>query len=172
MKANLFGMAVVTIVGVLTLVGCATARLADTSADAPSPTQSPECVFVGTDEMDVPGCVVIDGEKSMQQNETYRDRKIPTAEDQAILDQALLSAEAALQAISTPLPTVDQVKNTLTAEGLTSVEAVSSPTIGVGFWAKVQMNGCLFGDIAPETGLTIEAGGFIADGGCHALSGH
>lgn len=96
----------------------------------------------------------------------------PVPTDQAILERALSSAEAALQEITTPMPTADQVKATLTAEGLTFVEAIGDPTTTVGFWAEVQTSGCLFGEIAPETGLTIAVGGFIADGGCHALSGH
>jgi hypothetical protein len=115
---------------------------------------------------------MIDGEQSMQTNETYKERKIPTPTDRAILDLALASAKAALQEIATPMPTADQLKATLTAGGLTFVEAIGDPTTRVGFWAEVQRNGCLFGEIAPETGLTIEVGGFIADGGCQVLSGH
>ena len=172
MRATTFGITIAMLTGVTALVGCATSGFIDTSADAPSSAPTAGCVYSGTEEIDVPGCVMIDGEQSMQHNETYGDRKIPSPADQVILDQALLTAEAALRAITEPIPTADQVKDALAAEGLTSVEAVGSATIGVGFWAQVEMNGCIFGEIAPETGLAIETGGFIADGGCHALSGH
>jgi hypothetical protein len=172
MRAATVGTAIAALFGVLALMGCASSGLATTSANSPAPVPTAGCVYSGTEEVDIPDCVMIDGEQSMQTNRTYKDRKTPTPTNQAILDRAVVSAEPALQEIATPMPTADQVKATLMAEGLTFVEAIGDPTTRVGFWAEVQMSGCLFGEIAPETGLTIEVGGFIADGGCHALSGH
>jgi hypothetical protein len=172
MQAAPYGAVIPALIGVLALMGCASSGLATTSANTPTPVPTADCVYPGAEETDAPNCVMIDREQSMQQNETSKDRKTPTPTDQAILDRALAPAEAALQEIATPMPTADRVKATLTAEGLTSVEAIGDPTTGVGFWAEVQMSGCLFGEIVPETGLTIEVGGFIADGGCRALSGH
>ncbi len=113
-----------------------------------------------------------DGENLMHDNLAYKIRMTPTSRNQAILDQALVPAKAALVAITAAMPSSDQVKNALTTEGLTFIEVTGDATTGLSFWAQKEMIGCLFGEITPTAGLKIEAGGFVADGGCHALTGH
>jgi hypothetical protein len=163
---------VAAVLGALTLVGCASNGVVAASTSSPSPSSTAACAYSGTEKIDIPGCAMFDGEKSMQQNYAYKIRMTPTPNDQAILDNALVPAKAALLAITTTMPTTDQVKENLKAEGLTFVEVASDATTGIVFWAQKGMSGCLFGEIAPAARLKIEVGGFVADGGCHALTGH
>ncbi|MGV8876309.1 MAG: hypothetical protein ACOH1K_02225 [Rhodoglobus sp.] len=172
MRSAVVGMATVALFGFFTLAGCASSGLIDAATGGASPLPTPACVDSDTESVDGSDCPKVDSEHDVQENKTFKDRKTPTAADQAILNQALAAAEAALQAIAAPIPTAEHVKETLTAEGFTAIDVVGDPATGVGFWAEVQMSGCLFGEIVPSAGLTIEAGGFIADGGCRALSGH
>lgn len=152
----------------LGLVGCA----ANSPSAVSTPSPSVACPYSGTEKIDIPGCAMYDGDKPMDSNYAYRARGTPAPKDQAILDRALVSARSSLQAIATPMPNSDQVKAALEAEGLTFVEVSGDPATEVQFWAEKEMNGCVFGEITPLAGLTIEDGGFVADGGCHAVSGH
>lgn len=154
----------------LILVGCASSGLLAGSTPSPSPTAA--CPYSGTEKTDIPGCAMYDGDKPIDQNYAYRVRGTPTPNDSAILDRALHLTRSSLQAIATPMPSNDQVTAALEAEGLTFVEVSGDSANEVQFWAEKEPSGCLFGKITPVAGLTIEAGGFVADGGCHAIPGH
>ncbi|MFJ2299403.1 DUF6993 domain-containing protein [Oerskovia paurometabola] len=109
-------------------------------------------------------------------NEAYRERRGTPASDA----EAALSVPA-VEAALTPLVTGetlrrDEVVAALTGAGFetfgvtpeTTVSGDPATTFGVGVSVP---GGCVYGGIAPE-GVTLEAGGPIADGGCLEMPTH
>jgi hypothetical protein len=150
------------------LSGCA-AGGSPTSSSSPTPTAAcPRLEDVPDEERD---CAVYDPDAAMAENERYRE-EVPLAPgDQADLDTLVDPARTALEALPTPA-TVDDVVAALVSIGIhePDIQTADNGT-GVVFGAAAG-GGCLRGLVAPDGAVTVEAGGFIMDGGCLAASGH
>ena len=107
-----------------------------------------------------------------QLNNAKKIRMTAAPKDQPALDKALLRSKASLEKILGPAATVDQVKTALEADGLTHVEVAGDATTGIAYWAEVVNHLCLFGEIALDSVLKVEVGGFMPDGGCRLVTGH
>lgn len=161
---------VVAMLGALILTGCA--GTGAVSGANPSPSQSPYCAYSGTEKVQVPGCVMYEAQDPSQLNNAYKIRMTAAPKDQPALDKALMRSKASLEKILAPPATADQVKTALKADGLTYVEVAGDATTGISYWAQVGDHGCLFGEIALDSVLKVEVGGFMPDGGCRLVTGH
>ncbi|MFD1720638.1 hypothetical protein [Amnibacterium endophyticum] len=95
-----------------------------------------------------------------------------TASAQVVLDAARDDVLQRLDALPEPrsVEAVTGVVAAMTTEGAPWVAADGTATVG--FEAQVGGSGCLIGSVPPSGRATVETGGFIMDGGCHALTGH
>ncbi len=155
---------VVAVVGYVVLVN----RWADAYDVSP---EAPPAVTGSTDPTPEPENQGLDSS-----NEAYRERRGTPASDA----EAALSVPA-VEAALTPLVTGetlrrDEVVAALTGAGFetfgvtpeTTVSGDPATSFGVGVSVP---GGCVYGGIAPE-GVTLEAGGPIADGGCLEMPTH
>ncbi|WP_069385412.1 DUF6993 domain-containing protein [Cellulosimicrobium cellulans] len=184
------GLGVAALLGwfVLLVVGVGAWSDAYDDATAPGPAVSPSatvtgaCPETGTD--DAGGgdpasgttCAPYDGEAAMRANEAYRQRA-GTPEGDALAAQSVPAVESALVPLVTGEPLDrDEVVAALRAAGFTdaAVTPETSPLglVATSFGVGVSVpGGCVFGGVAPD-GVTLEAGGPIADGGCLAMPAH
>lgn len=109
-------------------------------------------------------------------NEAYRQR-VGSAEAHAEAARSLPEVRAALDPLATGDPVAhEDVVDALVDAGFESVQVsegtaatdVGPTTLGVGVGVP---GGCVYGAVGPE-GVTLEAGGPIADGGCLAMPAH
>lgn len=109
-------------------------------------------------------------------NEAYRQR-VGSAEAHAEAARSLPEVQAALDPLATGDPVEhEDVVDALVDAGFESVQVsegtaatdVGPTTLGVGVGVP---GGCVYGAVGPE-GVTLEAGGPIADGGCLAMPAH
>lgn len=137
------------------------------SATAPSP--------VGTTSSSATASE-LDGEGLDPSNEAYRERRgTPAGDAEAAL--WIPAVEAALTPLVTGEPLRrDAVVSALTGAGFetfgvtpeTTASGDPATTFGVGVGVP---GGCVYGGVAPE-GVSLEAGGPIADGGCLEMPSH
>jgi len=158
----------------LTLAACATPAQ-DAGSRSPSASPSPTCAVAEQPGVEPPpGCVVYDAEKNMALNEGYRERADQPEAGRAAGEALIGPATASLEALRTSGATITEeaVRSALVEAG---VDGDSIQTDGVegsfAFGAAVAGGGCIHGGITPE-GVSVEIGGFIADGGCLAMVGH
>ena len=141
---------------------------AEPSAASATPSPEPTATRAARDERPAEG---LDSS-----NEAYRQRT-GSAESDAQAALSLPDVQAALDPLATRAAiTPDDVVAALAAAGFDTVQvsegtvlATSEPTtlaVGVGV-----PGGCVFGAVGPD-GVTLEAGGPIADGGCLPMPGH
>ena len=153
---------------VLLLAGCATASPQAGSPPSASPTPTPTptaaCPLVEGVELP-PECAPYDPEKSMAQNDTYRQRMDISDETRAAAEEAIEKVQPALDALRTSGDiSTDAVVAVMTDAGLMSTQTVGGRR-GVAFGVVGPKGGCIFGEVSADA-LIIEAGGYIMDGGC------
>ncbi|MFC8923006.1 DUF6993 domain-containing protein [Cellulosimicrobium sp. NPDC057127] len=178
-------LAVAALLGYLVLVLVAIGSWAeDDDAAAPAATASPSAVATGAcpATVDAPDassgatCAPYDGEAAMRANEAYRQRS-GTPEGDALAARSVPAVEAALAPLVTGEPLVrDDVVAALREAGFgdAAVTPTTSPLglVATSFGVGVSVpGGCVFGGVAPD-GVTLDAGGPIADGGCLAMPAH
>lgn len=159
------------IVVALLLTGCATG----TGAASPTPTAAcPESVWGSTPD----GCAPFDPDDAMAENERYRERHPLTDAQLADAALPLETAAATLSPFAQPGATVTQeaVIDALADAGfppnsIQTLVAERTDGTAVAFGISAEFGGCLFGEVSAR-GLTIEAGGYINDGGCLPAIGH
>lgn len=112
-----------------------------------------------------PDCVPYDPDHAMAQNDRHRER-MPLADDsRAAAEEAAEAARPGLEALrASGELSGDAVGKVLTDAGLTS-PYVRGDYRGVLFGAEGPEGGCVFGEVSADA-VTIEAGGYIRDGGC------
>lgn len=144
------------------LVGCA--GPSSGAAGTPSPTPTAACPQVEGAELP-PECAPYDPDAAMAENERYRER-VEISED----------AEAAGEELAAPLRVqLEDVRTsgTITADVVTQIiedAGLPQPQFReeggtVLFGVAAPDGGCVFGAVTPEA-VTVEVGGYIADGGC------
>lgn len=149
---------------VLLLAGCATASPQAGSTPSASPTPTAACPLVEGVELP-PECAPYDPEKSMAQNDTYRQRMDISDETRAAAEEAIEKVQPALDALRTSGDiSTDAVVAVMTDAGLTSTQTIGDQR-GVAFGVVGPKGGCIFGEVSADA-LIIEAGGYIMDGGC------
>jgi hypothetical protein len=163
------GRAAIVLAAIAMLSGCASASPAAGPA-APSPSQTPTptptaaCPAIEGVELP-PECAPYDPEEAMAANDRHRQRmpldevaKTSNTEIAGALRgelEGLLSQENA---------TVEGVAQVLEAGGLEAPQ-VREDYGRILFGASGPSGGCVFGEVT-EGGVSIEAGGYILDGGC------
>ena len=147
------------------LAACATVTPQSAPAPAPEPTvRCPE--GSGMDESD--GCFPVDTEAAMDLNNAFRDRR---ATPEGWLEAQASTVAAVKIELETIRVTEMQVTpaalhEALSPLGFDSVQARESSG-EVLFGASVD-GGCVFGTLTTDE-VTVEAGGYINDGGCLAM---
>ena len=140
-----------------------------TSAEASTPAPTPS----GRASADGSG---VSAEGLDLSNEAYRER-VGSSEGHAQAALSLPDVQAALEPlVSGGAVDQDDVVSALVAAGFENVQvhggsaltADTSTHVGVGVGVP---GGCVYGAVGPD-GVTLEAGGPIADGGCLEMPGH
>lgn len=159
------GLLPLLIVLTLTLGGCATASPPGGAAGpTPSPTPTAACPQVEGVELP-PGCAPYDPDHAMAQNDRHRERMELSEEARAIAEERIPTISAALEALrAAGEVSPDAVEDVLTDAGLNGIRAGGDDR-SVAFGADGPAGGCIFGQVSAEV-LTVEAGGYILDGGC------
>lgn len=126
-------------------------------------------------------CVPFDGEAAMAANEAYRARSAAAPDAVSAATAELSRAEQALERLgaAVPMPTAREVRTALVQAGFPSQQvqaygaggSYDEPSESVAVGVDVR-GACLVGELRRGV-VTLEVvGGYIADGGCVALSGH
>ncbi|WP_166354767.1 hypothetical protein [Phytoactinopolyspora limicola] len=129
-------------------------------------------------------CVPIDVEDYLRDNRAYRERDEPDADAQQSADEALPAIEGALAPLAErDMVSPQDIRDTLAAAGydqgvqirpFTDDDTEPLPAVTV---AVATGGACVFGTVSTEaaadpgagtleSGVELEVGGFIADGGC------
>lgn len=157
------GLVPVALAALLLLAGCSTPA-GQTPSGAQSPTPTAACPQVEGVELP-PECAPYDPEHSMAQNDRHRERMPLSDDQQAEAEKAAESVRPALEAIvAAGGITADAVDGALAEAGLTGIQLREGHG-SVLFGADGPAGGCVFGEVSAEN-VTIEAGGYIMDGGC------
>lgn len=155
-----------TVLTTMLLAGCATARpqAAGTPSETPTPTPTAACPIVEGVELP-PECAPYDPEKSMALNDRYRERMDITEEARLAAEQAIADVRPALEALRTSgTLSTDAVVDVFADAGLLHAQTIGDAR-AVAYGVAAPLGGCIFGEVSADV-LTIEAGGFIMDGGC------
>jgi hypothetical protein len=171
-RATVWGLGAL-ILAALALTGCGSAT--DSANPNPSPTAAcPEPVH-GADPTT---CAAFDPEDAMAQNERYRDRRELSAEQLAQSRDAVESIALALRPFTEPGTAVTEtavvaalIESGIERETIQTLVADGTDGSVVAFGIARSFGGCVFGEVS-AIGLTIDAGGYILDGGCLAMTGH
>lgn len=151
----------------LTLGGCAPATPQEEAA-TPTPTVSltPTAACPQVEGVELPPeCAPYDPDHAMAQNDRHRERMGLSEEAQAVADETIPPIRAALDALRAAGElSPDAVEDVLTEAGLTGIRTTGDQR-AVEFGADAPAGGCVFGQVSAEV-LTVEAGGYILDGGC------
>ncbi len=163
-RTSRFGALALGAVTVL-LAGCA--GLADAAPDPSSASPSPSYACPAPIEGEPPaGCAPFDPEHAMAQNERYRERvgidDVTRAEGDRLVGPVTASLEA-LRTSGAPL-TAATVAAALEGSGVAGTPQLREAAGDVLFRVAVG-GGCLYGAVE-ATGVTVEVGGYILDGGC------
>ena len=161
------------VVVLLMLTGCA----AGPGVPSPSPTPTAACPKP-IEGPDLEGCVPFDPDASMAQNERYRDRRELSDEQLAQSVAVVAAASIALEPFTLPDATVTEtavvdalVDAGFPRETIQTLVAERTDGTAVAFGVAADFGGCVFGEVSAR-GLSIDAGGYILDGGCLAMTGH
>lgn len=157
---------------ILVLCGCASgSRTGSASTASPSPTPTAACPSIEDVPDDERDCAVYDPDAAMAENERYREELPVDADAQVALDELVEPARTELEALPVPA-TVDDVVAALASVGLreSAIQTLDNGT-GVVFGAGAA-GGCITGWVELDGTVTVEASGFIMDGGCLAMPGH
>ncbi|MDR2996776.1 MAG: hypothetical protein LBU78_01520 [Microbacterium sp.] len=150
----------------LLLSGCAATA---PSSSEPTPTATAACPQ--QEGVDLPpGCAPYDPDKAMARNERFRDRAEMSAESRAAAEEAIVTLRPALEKLRTA-GTVSPaaVQAALKDAGLDGIQMIGDGR-GTEFSANGPEGGCIFGIVSDDP-LTVEAGGYVLDGGCFTPRG-
>lgn len=101
----------------------------------------------------------------MAQNDAYRERMDITEEVRVAAEQAIEDVRPALESLRTSGGiSPDAVVAVMTDAGLTSTQTTGDRR-AVAFGVDGPKGGCIFGEVSVDM-LSIDAGGYIMDGGC------
>ncbi len=147
------------------LAGCATGAGASPADPSPSSTALIACPEQPGVELP-PECVPYDPDAAMALNDLYRQRIELPADVTADITAYVVPVTDALEELREAGPpfTEAAVRAALEAEGLASVQTRSGAG-DVLFGAQPPAGGCVYGALEAEQ-VTVEAGGYIMDGGC------
>lgn len=139
------------------------------TATASTPGATPTAVVACPEQPGVelpPECVPYDPEAAMALNDLYRQRIDLAPDAQADAEGYIDRVTATLEDLRSDGPpfTEDAVRSALEAEGLAGVQTRSGAG-DVLFGAQPPAGGCVYGAVEAEK-VTVEAGGYIMDGGC------
>jgi len=148
---------------VVVLTGCAGVA-ARPASDTASPTPTAACPQVDGQELP-PECAPYDPDHAMAQNERHRERL-------ELSDDALAAARDVTGPLGIALEevrasgavSVDTVQNAIERTGLSDIQ-VREDYGTVLFGVAAPKGGCVFGEVSTDA-IAVEAGGYIADGGC------
>lgn len=160
------GAALVALAAILVLVGCSSP--APNEAAAPGASQAPArtaaCPTYDGGDLP-PGCAPYDPEEVMDVNERHRERMALDPDAEAANAAVAGTLRDALEQLrGDGGASVDGVRKALDAAGLGSPQ-VREDYGRILFGAGAPAGGCLYGEIA-ESGVVVDVGGFILDGGC------
>ncbi|MFE6996524.1 hypothetical protein ACFVAE_11245 [Microbacterium sp. NPDC057659] len=149
------------------LGGCAGAAAPRTAE--PTPTATDACPQ--QEGVDLPpGCAPYDPDDAMAQNERFRDRTEMPAESRAAAEEAIVALRPALEKLrSAGDVSPEAVQTALRDAGLDGIQLIGDER-GTEFSANGPEGGCIFGVVSGEP-LTVEAGGYVLDGGCFTPRG-
>jgi hypothetical protein len=165
-RSRMLSLLGATALTTMLLAGCATARpqAAGTPSETPTPTPTAACPIVEGVELP-PECAPYDPEKSMALNDRYRERMDITEEARAAAEQSIADVRPALETLRTSGElSTDAVAEVFVEAGLANAQTIGDAR-AVAFGVAAPQGGCIFGEVSADV-LTIEAGGFIMDGGC------
>lgn len=147
------------------LAGCATTSpRAGIASPTPSPTPTAACPQVEGVDLP-PECAPYDPEKAMAQNDAYRERMDISDEARVAAERAIEDVRPALEA----LRAAGGLSTEAVAAALADVGLPGAQTVGderaVAYGVAASEGGCIFGEVSADA-VTVEAGGYIMDGGC------
>lgn len=158
------GIALLVCAMTLLFAGCATPAAPQSTTATPTPTPTAACPQIEGVEMP-PECAPYDPEKSMAQNDRYRERMDLSQEARAAAEEAIAVARPALEELRTSgALSTTAVQDALADAGLAGAY-VRDDYGTLLFGADAPEGGCVFGSVTADA-LSIEAGGYIMDGGC------
>lgn len=144
----------------IALSGCASSTIA--AGEGSSPTAA--CPRQPGVELP-PGCAGYDPDAGMAANDSYRQRIDLAPDAQSAAETLVPDAHAELErARAAGVPTEQAVRAALESVGLRDVQTRDGGT-GVLFGAAAPHGGCLYG-VVDASEVTVDAGGYIRDGGC------
>lgn len=153
-----------TVLTTMLLAGCATARPQAGGDPSATPTPTAACPIVEGVDLP-PECAPYDPEQSMAQNDRYRERMDISEEARAAAETAIEQVRPALEALRTSgRLSTDAVADAFADAGLPGAQTIGDAR-AVAFGVAAPEGGCVFGEVSADI-LSLEAGGFIMDGGC------
>lgn len=148
----------------LLLGGCATATGPGAATSSPSATPTVACPQVEGQTLP-PECAPYDPDHAMAQNDRYRERMDLGEEERAAAAQPVAELQQSLEALrASGSISVDAVEQALDDAGLSDPQVLGDER-AVAFGAVAPQGGCVFGELRAD-GVTVDAGGYIMDGGC------
>lgn len=154
------------VVVALTLALCACGPMTGTASRSTAGSPSPTAACAEQPGVELPsGCAPYDPDQAMAQNDRYRERMSIDNDDHAKVERIVGDVRERLEALRLAGPTTERaVRSQLDEAGLTDVQT----RVGAGdvlFGAVPSGGGCVYGAVTPEE-VTVDAGGYILDGGC------
>lgn len=153
-----------TLVSAIALLsGCAGAGGSERSAPQVTPVPSPTVLCTQPDQTD---CLSYDPDEAMALNDQYRERMRLTPNAQAAAEAYVTPVASSLEEMRQDGPPWSEhaVVDELVRAGLSDVQ-IRSAAGDVLFGAQAPAGGCVFGALEAER-VSVEAGGYIMDGGC------
>jgi len=154
------------------LIGAAALSIALTGcAVAPGGTGTPSPAAVSSSPDSATGAAG-DSPPQYSLNKRHHDRTELTAEAEAQLQGARTRVLQELSALPAPVAE-DAVVTALSDAGAVDTWSTTDLADGtVHFETAAEESGCLIGTVTRAGSAAIEVGGWVLDGGCHALDGH
>lgn len=156
----------VTVLTIMLLAGCATAspQVGAASSGTPAPTPTAACPLIEGVEPP-PDCAPYDPEKSMALNDRHRERMGISDDARAAAEEKIDEVRPALEALrSSGELSTDAVADVFADAGMPYAQTLGDER-AVAYGVTAPLGGCIFGEVSADV-LTIEAGGYIMDGGC------